>query len=104
MSRLLKSRDYLIKCLGLVLILGFISLGAIGGCSDNNGGQDGTRALTENDFANDATLYANLEKHTVVHFLEHPDTLELGKDTGEVGIDEIPVTYQETVEQILLGR
>jgi hypothetical protein len=31
MSRLLKSRDYLIKCLGLVLILGFISLGAIGG-------------------------------------------------------------------------
>jgi hypothetical protein len=70
-----------------------------GGCSDNNGGQDGTRALTENDFANDATLYANLEKHTVVHFLEHPDTLELGKDTGEVGIDEIPVTYQETVEQ-----
>ncbi len=26
------------KSLGFVLLLGFISLGAIGGCSDNNGG------------------------------------------------------------------
>ena len=38
MSRWLKTRDYLKKCLSFVLIFGFISLGAIGGCSDNNGG------------------------------------------------------------------
>jgi hypothetical protein len=31
MSRLLKSRGHFMKSLGLVLILGFISLGAIGG-------------------------------------------------------------------------
>ncbi|TFG75692.1 MAG: pentapeptide repeat-containing protein [Thermodesulfobacteriales bacterium] len=103
MSRLLKSRGYFMKSLGFVLLFGFISLGAIGGCSDNNGGgQDSTgatTALTENDLVNDPSLRADLERHLIVHFLEHPETLELGKDTGEVGIDEIPVTYQETVEQ-----
>ena len=36
MSRLLKSRDYVMKCLGFVLLFGFISLGAIGGCNNNN--------------------------------------------------------------------
>ena len=53
MSRLLKSRDYLMKCLGFVLLFGFISLGAIVGCNNNGGGgssQD-TQALTENDFS-----------------------------------------------------
>jgi hypothetical protein len=40
MNRLLKSRDYLKKCLGFLLILGFISLGAIGGCNNNGGGSD----------------------------------------------------------------
>jgi len=37
MSREIKTRDYLRKCLGLVLLLGFISLGTIGGCNNNNG-------------------------------------------------------------------
>jgi len=37
MSRLLKSRDYLMKCLGFVLLFGFISLGAIGGCNNDGG-------------------------------------------------------------------
>jgi len=41
MSRLLKSRDSLMKCLGFVLLFGFISLGAIGGCNNNGGGGDG---------------------------------------------------------------
>ncbi len=31
MSRLIMSQDYLMKCLGFVLLFGFISLGAIGG-------------------------------------------------------------------------
>ena len=30
------------KCLGFLLILGFISLGAIGGCNNNGGGSDST--------------------------------------------------------------
>ena len=41
MSELLKSRDYLMKCLGFVFVFGFISLGAIGGCNNNGGGGDG---------------------------------------------------------------
>lgn len=36
MSRSTKSQGYLMKCLGFVLLLGFISLFAIGGCSDNS--------------------------------------------------------------------
>ena len=38
----LKSRDYLIKCLGFVLLIGFIALGTVGGCN-NNGGVGGWR-------------------------------------------------------------
>ena len=41
-----KSQDYLMTCLGFVLLLGFISLGVIGGCNNNGGGQDGTQART----------------------------------------------------------
>jgi streptogramin lyase len=36
----IKSGNYLKKCLGFLLILGFISLGAIGGCNNNGGGSD----------------------------------------------------------------
>ncbi len=36
----IKSRNYLKKCLGFLLILGFISLGAIGGCNNNGGDSD----------------------------------------------------------------
>jgi len=36
MSGLIKSQDYLMKCFGFVLLLGFISLGAIGGCNEEN--------------------------------------------------------------------
>jgi len=60
MSRLLKSRDYLMKLLGLVLLLGFISFGAIGGCH-NDGDQVSQviQALTENDFSKDPGLSAD---------------------------------------------
>ena len=74
MSRLPESRDYLMKCLGFVLLFGFISLGAIGGCGNSGGEQDGAQALTENDFANDTTLRANPERHTIVMWLEHPNS------------------------------
>lgn len=40
MTRVLGSQDYLIKNMGLILLFGFISLGAIGGCSHNDGNQD----------------------------------------------------------------
>jgi len=40
MSRLLKSQNYLMKCLGFVLLFGFISLGAIGGCNNASGTSD----------------------------------------------------------------
>ena len=36
----IKSRNYLKRCLGFLLILGFISLGAIGGCNNSGGDSD----------------------------------------------------------------
>jgi len=95
MGRLLKSQDYLMKCLLFVLLLGFISLGAIGGCGNNGGEQDDTQALTENDFVNDPSLSANPRGGVVVIFLEHPDSEQPGNDTGEVGRDIIPYRYDK---------
>jgi uncharacterized protein YjbI with pentapeptide repeats len=101
MSGLLKSRGYLMKCLGFVFLLGFISLGAIGGCNNNGRGQDGTQALTERDFAEDPGLSANPEKGVVVTFLEHPDSEEPDNDTGEVGSDIIPHRYTRTLNHTI---
>jgi len=38
MRRFLKLRAYFVRCIGFVLLFGFISLGAIGGCNNNSGG------------------------------------------------------------------
>jgi len=101
MSRLLKSRDYLKKCLGFVLLFGFISLGAIGGCNNNGGGQDGTQALTENDFFNDPNLSANPKKGIVVVFLEPAEAPEEDNLTGVLGVDVIPYSYTRTLNHTI---
>ena len=92
-----KSQDYLMKCLGFVLLLGFISLGVIGGCNNNGGGQNGTQALTENDLAEDPNVFANPVDGVVVTFVEHPDSDKPENDTGEVGNDTIPFAYTRTL-------
>lgn len=92
---------YLKKCLLFVCLFGFIALGAIGGCSDNGGGQNNTRALTENDFANNDSLRGDPEGGVIVTFLESPDSVAPENDTGGVGIDEIPLTYKQNLEQTI---
>ena len=81
-----------------VLLLGFITIVVIGGCSNNNGGQNNTQTLTENDFSNDPSIQANLEKQIVIKFLEHPDSETPENDTGETGNDTIPLRYNRTAE------
>jgi len=103
MNRLLKSQEHLMKCLGLVLLLGFMSFGAIGGCNNNGGGgssQD-TQALTERDFSNNPNLSANPENGVVVDFLESTDASEEENLTGEVGFDEIPYRYTRTLNHTI---
>lgn len=39
MNRFLKSQEHFMKCLGLVLLFGFISFGAIGGCHNGHNGK-----------------------------------------------------------------
>ncbi len=98
MSRLVKSQDcFIMKCMGIVLLLGFISLGAIGGCS-NNGDQGGTQTLTENDFSEDSSILADADDGIVVDFLESPAAEKPEQDTDEAGIDVIPYTYDQTFE------
>ncbi len=94
-----KSRNYLMKCLGFVLLLGFISLGVIGGCGNNGG--DGTQALTENDFANDSNLSANPEEGVVVVFLEPSETPEEDNLTGKLGFDVIPYRYNQDLNHTI---
>jgi len=97
MSRLLKPRDYLKKFLLFILLFGFISLGAIGGCSNNGEGQDNTRALTENDFAADASITVDPEKGHFVTFLEHPESDDPDRDTGDIGTDIFTFEFNRTV-------
>jgi len=97
MRKCLESRDYLMKCFGFVLLIGFISLGAIGGCGNNDGEQDSTQALTENDFVEDPSLFANPEDGVVVSFLESADAPEADNLTGEPGFDVIPLRYTRTL-------
>lgn len=101
MMRFVNSQYFLIRCFGILLLLGFITLGAIGGCSNNGGGQDGTQALTENDFAEDPSLSALAGGSVVVHFLEPPAGQTATRDTGGIGDDVIPFRYRETSEHTL---
>jgi uncharacterized protein YjbI with pentapeptide repeats len=68
------------------------------GCNDNGGGgsSQGTQALTEHDFANNPSLQADPDNQIIVDFLESPSSDTPQYDTGEVGIDEIPLTYPQT--------
>ena len=85
------------KCFGFILLLGSVSFGAIGGCS-GGGGQDGSQALTENDFVEDPSLSAIAGGGVVVHFLEPPAGMTAQRDTGDPGIDIIPIRYNRTTE------
>jgi hypothetical protein len=76
----------------------FMSLSLIGGCSDGGGGND-SQALTENDFAENSALRGDLDGRVLVTFLEAPNTDKPENDTGDVGMDVIPITYPHAVEQ-----
>ena len=97
MGILALKQGYIVKSVLLLSFLGIISLGLIGGCSDGGGGND-PQALTENDFAEDSSLRAELDEGVVVTFLESPGSEE-ENDTGTPGVDVIPVIYEETTEQ-----
>ena len=89
------------KCLLFVLLLGFISLGTIGGCGNNGGEQDGTQALTENDFVKDPNLSANPEEGVVVVSLEPTEASVVDNLTGELGFDVIPLIYTRTLNHTI---
>lgn len=91
-------KEYMAKSILFTIVLSFLSLGLIGGCGDGGGGND-SQALTENDFAEDSSLRAELDEGVVVTFLESPMSEQTENDTGEIGVDEVPVIYKETTEQ-----
>lgn len=83
--------------IGLLLLLGFVSLGAIGGCSSNNSDNFNTDAMTENDFATDPGLSARQLGGIIVDLLEAPGSPLPDFDTGGIGNDIIPYNYDRTV-------
>lgn len=80
--------------LTLLLASAFLILG----CDDNNDNSGST--FTENQFVEDPALRANPETDTVVHFLEPPslDQAVNSRDVGRLGVDEIPLSYDRTVD------
>lgn len=102
MKRSIKPQYNFIKCFGFVLLIVFISLGAIGGCSKGGGDNNNAQALTENDFAEDSSLSARPDGGVIVHFLEPPGGGQTAEnDTGGVGDDVIPLRYNQTTEHTM---
>jgi len=59
---------------------------------------ENSQLFTEHDFAQDEDLRADPEHHIIVKFLEHPDHDNYENDTGGIGHDVIPHTYERTVD------
>ena len=89
-----------IKSLNLVALLTIITV--VVSCDSNNGNH--TQALTENDFVNDNSLRGDPEDGLIVTFLEAPESEMPEKDTGGLGVDEIPVSYKKTQEQTICWK
>jgi len=90
----------IIACIKFISIL--IILTSILACEDNNEvSLQFSQALTENAFANDSDLRADPEGGVIVDLLEPPDSDIPEIDLGEVGVDEIPFTYPQTVQHTL---
>lgn len=62
---------------------------------DNNHGNGSIQALTEDEIANDLILSADPSGGVVVTFLEHPEDPGNENQTGDAGVDIIPIRYDE---------
>ena len=102
MDRLLKSRNYLMKCLGFVLLLGFISLGAIGGCNNDNAKAQGEDDV-EVDFLVDVISGEVLENPDVDGFIlkleVSPNTVFIeespGHNLGTINTEDFLINFHE---------
>jgi len=89
-------QDYIRKSILLILLVGIISFGAVGGCSNN--GKSSADPLTENDFIANTVLSADPERGIVVQFLESPNSEAPEKDSGTLGVDKFPLKYERRIE------
>jgi len=96
MYRLVDGKNYIEKSVFLLILLGIISVGAIGGCNNNN--QNTFETLTENDFIENSALKADPKRGIVVQFLESPNSEVPENDSGTLGVDEFPLKYERTFE------
>ena len=80
----------------LSIYLLFVLSLLISGCDDNSSGGRGM-ALSENDFAADASITVDPEKDHFVTFLEHPESDAPERDTGEVGTDIVTLEFKRAV-------
>ena len=80
----------------ILIFLIAILAGALTACNESSI-NIGQTAITEKSFADDDSLMADPESHTVLTFLEHPDSTDLGSDTGTSGVDIIPYRYTKTL-------
>jgi len=75
MSRFQKSKDYMLKSVGFVFLLGFISLGAVGGCSNNGGSPCGGLKKNAPAFSQKCRPLPNAGQHPRLIPGLHPTSL-----------------------------
>lgn len=89
-----------ISLISLLLFTG-VSIMGCGSDSGPTGSRVTKRVLTENDFADDPSLECDAEVDTCITFLESPFSNGVESDTGEIGIDIIPINFRSTVNLTL---
>lgn len=83
----------------ITLLSVFLIVALISACDNDSETQELLRALTENDFAADQELRIDPNNRVLATFLENPGSDNQGNDTGEKGMDIIPVSYPVTTNQ-----
>ena len=98
MRTLVKHGPVRLQRLAIPTLLGVLALASLGGCGGSSDGESSTTAaLTENDFALDASMVADPERGVVVDLLESAGSTPPEQDTADVGSDVIPYEYTGTV-------
>ncbi len=98
MRTLIQHGPVRLQRLAIPTLLGVLALASLGGCGGSSDGESSaTAALTENDFALDASVVADPERGVVVNLLESAGSTPPEQDTGDVGSDVIPYAYASTV-------
>ena len=83
----------------LTLLSVFLIVAIFSACDNDSETQELLQALSENDFAADQELRIDPNNRVLATFLENPGSDNEDNDTGEKGMDIIPLSYSDITNQ-----